>query len=148
MLAKTLGVAKDRLQRFLTQRIVAERSFRDRFRDYWYRTQPEARGLRLLREWLSPEQLAQFEEKGYFDVIGCHSGRRYRIRNGSSMNIHEIDHTGQVLGGWCFVPNNYLVTGDVMLAQKIALETDERGALAVAKSFSPKGDDRCMLAPS
>jgi hypothetical protein len=30
-----------------------------------------------------------------------------------------------------------LVPGDVMLAQKIALETDELAALAVAKRFSP-----------
>jgi hypothetical protein len=28
-----------------------------------------------------------------------------------------------------------LVAGDVMLVQKIALETDERGALAVANKF-------------
>jgi hypothetical protein len=85
--------------------------------------------------------------KGYFDVIGCDSGRRYRIRNGISMNIHEIDATGRVLGGWCFVPGNDLVPGDVMLAQKIALETDEGGALAVAKRFSPKAEERHMLAP-
>jgi hypothetical protein len=31
----------------------------------------------------------------------------------------------------------YLVAGDVMLAQKIALETDERGALAV-DNFTPR----------
>jgi hypothetical protein len=37
--------------------------------------------------------------------------------------------------GWCFVPCTPLVAGDVVLAQKIALETNERGALAVAKSF-------------
>jgi hypothetical protein len=39
------------------------------------------------------------------------------------------------LRGWCFVPKDNLVAGDVMLAQKIALETDERGALAVARNF-------------
>jgi hypothetical protein len=94
--------------------------------------------LELLREWLSPEQLAQFDKNRYFDVTGCHSGRRYRIRHGTAMNIHEIDHTGQALVGWCFVPSINLVAGDVMLAQKIALETDERGAMAVAKSFSPR----------
>jgi hypothetical protein len=53
------------------------------------------------------------------------------------MNIHEIDRAGRARIGWCFVPNAYLVAGDVMLAQKIALETDERGALAVAKTFIP-----------
>jgi hypothetical protein len=137
MFARTLH-AKDRLRRFLTQRILGERTFRDRFQGYWYEPDREARGLRLLREWLSPEQLEQFDKKSYFDVTGCHSGKRYRIRLGTSLNIHEIDHKGCPQTGWCFVPNTFLVAGDVMLAQKIALETDERGALAVAKSFSPE----------
>ena len=39
----------------------------------------EVRGLRLLRNWLTPEQHAQFDAKRYFDVIGCDSGKRYRI---------------------------------------------------------------------
>jgi hypothetical protein len=38
--------------------------------------------------------------------------------------------------GWCFVPRGQLVPGDVMLAQKIALETNETAALAVANRFS------------
>jgi hypothetical protein len=33
------------------------------------------------------------------------------------------------------VPTGHLVAGDVMLAQKIALETNEFGALAVANTF-------------
>jgi hypothetical protein len=31
---------------------------------------PEGRSLRLLREWLSPAQRAQFAEKSYFEVVG------------------------------------------------------------------------------
>jgi hypothetical protein len=95
----------------------------------------EARGLELLKQWLSPEQLAQYNAKKYFDVTGCDSGKRYRISYGAAMNIHEIDGAGCPRGGWCFVPKGHLVAGDVMLAQKIALETDERGALAVANRF-------------
>jgi hypothetical protein len=37
--------------------------------------------------------------------------------------------------GWCFVPAGNLVPGDIMLAQKIALETNESGALSVARKF-------------
>jgi hypothetical protein len=103
----------------------------------WSEDNPETRGLTLLREWLSPEQLAQYHAKEYFEVIGCDSGKRYRIHYGNSMNVYEIDDSGRPRAGWCFVPNTYLVAGDVMLAQKIALETNERGALAVAKRFSP-----------
>jgi hypothetical protein len=31
----------------------------------------EARGVKLLKEWLSPEQFAQYDAKSYFEVIGC-----------------------------------------------------------------------------
>jgi hypothetical protein len=92
----------------------------------------EARGRRLLRRWLSAEQRAQFDALGFFDVVGCNTGKRYRIHYGQSANIREIDEAGNPKMGWCFVPKGYLVAGDVMLAQKIALETDELAALAVA----------------
>jgi len=103
-------------------------------------TEKGTRGLELLKKWLSPEQFAQYDAKSYFEVTGCHSGKRYRISHGTSMNIHELDGAGRPRVGWCFAPKGYLVAGDVMLAQKIALETDERGALAVAnKFFVPTG---------
>ena len=95
----------------------------------------EARGKALLREWLSPEQKAQFDASKGFDVVGCDSGRRYRISHGTETNVHELDDAGRPVMGWCFVPSRHLVAGDVMLAQKIALETNERAALAVANKF-------------
>ena len=110
----------------------------DWYRELGHENDSEARGLRLLRGWLSPEQLAQYDTHRYFDVIGCHSGKRYRIRHGTATNIHELDDAGDPTAGWCFVPRDYLVAGDVMLAQKIALETNERGALAVARNFAPR----------
>jgi hypothetical protein len=98
----------------------------------------EERGLKLLREWLSQEQLAQFDANNYFEVIGCHSGKRYRICHGNGANIVELDDHARPTTGWCFVPGEHLVAGDVMLAQKIALETDERGALETANRFTPR----------
>ena len=95
----------------------------------------EARGVTLLRQWLSPEQQAQFNASKCFDVIGCDSGRRFRISHGTGTNVYEIDDAGQPVMGWCFVPSQHLVAGDVMLAQKIALETNERATLAVANRF-------------
>jgi hypothetical protein len=97
----------------------------------------KARGLKLLKEWLSPEQLAQYTANGFFDVIGCDSGRRYRIHYGAAMNVVEVDEFGGARAGWCFMPRACLVAGDVMLAQKIALETNERGTLAIANNFTP-----------
>jgi hypothetical protein len=48
------------------------------------------------------------------------------------MNIDELDSGGKVVAQWCFAPQGNLAVGDVMLAQKIALETMERDALATA----------------
>jgi hypothetical protein len=96
----------------------------------------KTRGITLLREWLSPMQREQFDASKSFDVVGCDSGRRYRIHYGRVTNVHEIDDAGQPVTGWCFVPSGHLVTGDVMLAQKIALETNERATLAVANRFN------------
>jgi hypothetical protein len=96
----------------------------------------EARGITLLNEWLSPEQQAQFAISRSFDVVGSHTGKKYRISLGRGANVKEIDDTGRPVIGWCFVPFGDLVPGDVVLAQKVALETDEWGALAVAKRIS------------
>ena len=88
----------------------------------------EARGEKLLREWLSPDQRVQFDASKTFEVVGANSGKRYRISYGTGNNVHELDEAGRCVVGWCFVPSGYLVAGDVMLAQKIALETDETAA--------------------
>ena len=70
----------------------------------------------------------------------AHSQEIVPKSNGFGTSIFRgTKHSRCWVSGWCFVPNTYLVADDVMLAQKIALETDERAALAVAKSFSPKG---------
>lgn len=78
----------------------------------------------------SPTQRQQFEEFGYFDVVGCTSGRLYRIYQTSMPpNVYEMNDIGRRKRSVCF---GQLVKGDIMLAQKIALETDEQSALAVA----------------
>jgi hypothetical protein len=99
---------------------------------------PEARGRRLLRRWLSAEQLAQFDARNFFDVIGCHTAKRYRIYYATAANVEELNKVGRPIVRYCFVPKGDLVAADVMLAQKIALETNEIAALAVAKRFAPQ----------
>jgi hypothetical protein len=136
MLETLLPNVVRRIRQFLADSSRRRQLMRARYRELGC-TEREVRGLRLLREWLSAEQLAQFNKYGYFEVTGCQSGKRYRIRYGTATNIHELDQYGRPKVGWCFVPNQPLVAGDIMLAQKIALETDELGALAVAKSFRP-----------
>jgi hypothetical protein len=98
----------------------------------------EARGLRLMRDWLSPDQREQFDDTGYFEVVGCDSAKRYRIYYGIvPPNVYEIDYAGRLKMGLCFMPLGRLPAGDVILVQKVALETDEHSALKVANRFSP-----------
>ncbi len=136
MLAQQLAAATGPLWRWLAECARRVQALRERYRTTAAATR-EARATALLREWLSPQQRAQFNTEGCFDVVGCDSGKRYRIHHGTSMNVHEMDKAGHTKSGWCFVPNCRLAAGDVMLAQKIALETCENSALAVANRFPP-----------
>ncbi len=95
----------------------------------------EARGLRLLRENLSPAQREQEERFGFFDVRGGDTGRRYRIKNGFQLNVELLDHKGRTTAVLCFMPAGNLVAGDVMLAQKLALELFESDTLKIANKF-------------
>jgi hypothetical protein len=95
-------------------------------------SQAEERALTLLRLWLSPEQAQQHDSQKHFDVIGSDSGTRYRIRHGYMMNIEQLDSAGNKVCAWCLLPVGNLASGDCMLAQKIALETSESKALAIA----------------
>jgi hypothetical protein len=135
MFVTLLQVANGQFRRLLAACLHLARTFRD-----WYLRPStiEQRGLDLLKDWLSQEQLAQYDAHKYFDVIGCHTGRRYRIHHGNGANVVELNDAALPRTGWCFVPNDHLVAGDVMLAQKIALETDERVALATANNFTPR----------
>jgi hypothetical protein len=99
----------------------------------------EVRSQDLLRQWLSPDQTEQYDKYKRFDVVGSDTGTRYRIRRGTTMNIEELTGYGDVTRRWCFAPDGAFATGDVMLAQKIALEGFERDVLALANHDGPRG---------
>jgi hypothetical protein len=132
MIAQRLLTATRPIGRALAEWARQLQALRQRHQNLSATGKPVAK---LLGEWLTPEQRAQFDANRYFDVIGCDSGKRYRIHYGSATNVHEIDSEGRSTNGWCFVPSGHLVAGDVMLAQKVALETNEFEALAVANKF-------------
>lgn len=109
-----------------------------RLQDEQYRAEQagaEKKGLDLFMANLTPEQKASYEKHKCIEVTGGKSGKRYRINHGRSQNIHELDNKGNVTTGWCFLPRGQLVTGDVMLAQKTALELYEDKALKIANRF-------------
>lgn len=84
------------------------------------------RSIDLLKRWLSPEQLAEYEKSESFRVLGS-CGGRYRIRRARTFNIDDLDGSLQLQ--LCLVPVGCPHVGDIMLAQKIALETDEARAV-------------------
>jgi hypothetical protein len=93
----------------------------------------------LLRSWLTPDQDKQWTTRRAFEVIGCDTGTRYRITYAAVMNVHQLDPTGGTVAQWCFVPEGGLAPGDILLAQKIALETMEREVLALANRQTSRG---------
>ena len=94
------------------------------------------RGIKLLLENLSPEQRREFVTLGYFHVQGGTTGNVYRICRGRQMNVHQLDSRSRRNCIWCFYPAGGLVDGDVMLAQKLALELFEEEALASANRMA------------
>jgi hypothetical protein len=95
----------------------------------------EARGLRLLQKNLSPAQREQHGRFGHFDVVGGNTGRRYRIKYGFQLNVALLDNRGRTKAVLCFAPEGNLPSGDVMLAQKLALELFETDTLKIANKF-------------
>jgi hypothetical protein len=93
-------------------------------------------GLLLLQENLSPAQRDQFDRCGSFEVVGGETGKRYRIRYGHEMNVELLDRKGRFTCSLCFMPEGKLAVGDVMLAQKLALELFESQTLEIANTFA------------
>lgn len=77
----------------------------------------------LLERALTPEQRHDLFARGYFYV----KGKRftYRIREGHSGNVDALDARGCVISRFCAHPAGRVPVYDVMLAQKLWLETEE-----------------------
>jgi hypothetical protein len=99
-------------------------------------TTPERRGVALLLANLTPRQRRQYVRDRYFDVIGGASATRYRLWHCFQQNVEELDQDGRRRWIWCFHPRETLVVGDVLLAQKTALELFEPEAIRVAHCYS------------
>jgi hypothetical protein len=91
----------------------------------------------LLKNNLTPEQAHQLCRTCAFDVIGGATGRRYRIRHGFTFNVDLLSERGQRVASFCFRPRGYLPMGDIMLAQKNALELFELETLKIANCLRP-----------
>src|SRR4051812_26767404 len=96
------------------------RALRILYASYGVENTAEGKAKTLLRSWLSPTQLDQFDTYGWFEVVGGTTGKLYRVAYGTCANVFEVANNGILVTGLCFVPAGRLAEGDVMLAQKIA----------------------------
>lgn len=88
----------------------------------------------LLSSVLTEDQRQSWRLNGYFEVIGSH-GTLYRLHRGVSGNVEWVRPDGEVGGRLCAHPSmreKWLPTPDVLLAQMLALSTNERAWLAHA----------------
>jgi|SRR5262245_12534794 len=127
---------QDRLLRGFGRLEAAFKGFTDKHRPL---PTAEHKAIGLLKERLTPKQCEQLEKHQYFDVIGGNSGKTYRIHEGWGMNVAELKD-GVPVAGLCFVPEGNLPAGDVMLGQKLALQSCEQAVLAIASRFDISPD--------
>lgn len=82
-----------------------------------------AKARALLERALTMQQRRDLFARGYF----CVQGRRYsyRIREGHAGNVDALDSSGRVVSRYCAHPLGRIPVHDVMLAQKLWIETDE-----------------------
>lgn len=93
----------------------------------------EAKARKLLERALTLEQRCDLLSRSYFYV----QGRRftYRIREGHSGNVDALDSDGRVISRFCAHPLGRVPVSDVMLAQKLWIETDENMFLRKAAPY-------------
>ena len=113
---------------------TAEDFLRPSLNDYYLPNQAAlAKARALLDRALTPEQRRDLLNKGYFYV----KGKRftYRIREGHSGNVDALDPRGRVIDRFCAHPLGRVPVYDVMLAQKLWIETDENMFLKKAAPY-------------
>jgi hypothetical protein len=78
---------------------------------------------------LNDEQRKQYEDYGYFETKV--DDRLYRINKGRAMNV-ELIEGGVAKFKYCALPKDYMPAPDVMAAQLLMLQTDEKRFLSIA----------------
>ena len=100
----------------------------------------EARSKTLLYELLTGDQLCEMEAVGQFHVEGA-DGYTYLIRKGHGHNVWRIEG-GQRTVEYCIITRGWVPVYDLMLTQKLLLETDPEHFLRTANSREMTGERR------
>lgn len=88
------------------------------------------RAERLLIEHLSPAQRAAYEKDRFFEVVAAKS--RYRVYHDGG--VRRLDEDGRAVTSYCIHPDEAIPAGDLALAKKLLLETDEAAFLRIANA--------------
>ena len=113
---------------------TAEEFVRPALDDYYFpNLAAVGKAKALLERALTPQQRRDLFTRGYF----CVKGKRftYRIREGHSGNVDALDSRGYVISRFCAYPLGRVPVYDVMLAQKLWIETDENMFLKKAALY-------------
>lgn len=93
----------------------------------------EVKADALLAEFCDAMQRDQIEKKAEFIVL-TESGKRYRVKR--NQRVAELDSQGNLVAYYCIHPRESVPSGDVMLAQKLMLETEEARFLQIANRYA------------
>jgi hypothetical protein len=123
------------LERARTEHVTREEAAR---RADAERSAAEETARQLLHSMLSETDKRMLAAHGYFEVRGGKSGTRYRIVAGhhGTRNVLELDRHGHPRRRLCAHPFG-VPDGDVLLAQKLVIETNEDLFLATANVSEP-----------
>ncbi len=92
---------------------------------------------------LNPIQAKDFRTTREFTVISKDGKRTYRITYGIAGNVILIEK-GKPVARYCIYPIGIPIE-DVMLAQKLMLETDEESFIRIANRTPIRGLERVVL---
>jgi hypothetical protein len=98
------------------------------------RQEAEVRAEALLLAHLTDQQRTDYLEKGYFDMPGERGRHTYRLWKGSAGNVKRLNARGTEVMSYCIHPREHLPHSDVVLAQKLLLETAEAEFLRLANA--------------
>lgn len=86
----------------------------------------EARSLAWLESFMTPKQRAEWDAEDCFTCYGNVTGWRYRIYPLRQFNIEQRTREGYVVAKFCAITDGVIVPlGDMLLAQKLAIESNE-----------------------
>jgi hypothetical protein len=105
------------------RRLAREEAVRARAEEDRKQREADKRAEELLVKNLDKEQRKQFEKEGKFKVV-LHDGKFFEIYKGWSGNVRELSKDGKPIARLCIHPQERVPLADLMLAQKLMLETN------------------------